>query len=58
MSSRGFEPAAASRSVIASRPSTWKPMWWMPLQSLPRSAPADASFLKLRIARLMSPSLR
>src|SRR5437879_5926345 len=58
MSSRGVDPADFSRSVIASRLSTWKPMWWMPLQPLPRSTPATASFLKLRIARLMSPSLR
>src|SRR5436190_533400 len=54
----GVDPADFSRSVIASRLSTWKPMWWMPLQPLPRSTPATASFLKLRIARLMSPSLR
>ena len=45
-------------SAISSRLSTWKPMWWMPLHSLPRSTPATASFLKLRMARLRSPSLR
>src|SRR6185369_6884326 len=46
MSSRGSDPAFCSRSVIASRLSTWKPMWWMPLQPAPRSTPATASFLK------------
>src|SRR5262249_12901440 len=48
MSSRGTEPAAFSRSAISSRLSTWKPKWWMPLQPVPRSTPATASFLKLR----------
>src|SRR5579859_233271 len=57
-SSRGFEPAASSFWAISSRLSTWKPIWWMPLHCLPRSAPATASLLKLRIARLRLPSLR
>ena len=57
-SSRGFEPAAASLAVMSSRLSTSKPMWWMPLYALPRSTPATASLLNLRMARFRSPSLR
>src|SRR5882724_9042885 len=64
MSSRGTDPADFRRSAIASRLSTWKPMWWMPLQPAPRSTPATASFLKLRIqidvtvAQVVAPGAR
>ncbi len=57
-SSRLGAPAAVSRSAMAAMSSTWKPKWWRPLQSLPRSTPATVSFLNLRMARLMSPSVR